>query len=64
MGKDKIILGQNLKGRQAGLFYPPDHTVLQTDLSPELTVGGRLDLRGISVCEFAGGKIVRLSDYS
>jgi len=40
------------------------HAVLQTDLSPELKAGGRLDLRGISVCEFAGGKIVRLSDYS
>jgi hypothetical protein len=31
---------------------------------PELKAGSRLDLRGISVCEFSGGKIVRLSDYS
>jgi hypothetical protein len=40
------------------------HGVLQADLSPELKAGSRLDLRGISVCEFSGGKIVRLSDYS
>jgi ketosteroid isomerase-like protein len=40
------------------------HAVLQADLSPEMKAGSRLDLRGISVCEFAGGKIVRLSDYS
>jgi hypothetical protein len=40
------------------------HAVLQADLSPELKAGSRLDLRGISVCEFSGGKIVRLSDYS
>jgi hypothetical protein len=40
------------------------HAVLRTDLSPELKAGSRLDLRGISVCEFSGGKIVRLSDYS
>ena len=40
------------------------HAVLQADLSPELKRGSRLDLRGVSVCEFAGGKILRLSDYS
>ena len=40
------------------------HAVLQADLSPELKAGSRLDLRGISVFEFSGGKIVRLSDYS
>lgn len=40
------------------------HAVLRTDLSPELKAGTRLDLRGISVCEISGGKIVRLSDYS
>ncbi len=39
------------------------HAVLQADLSPELKAGSRLDLRGVSVFEFAGGKIVRLSDY-
>ena len=40
------------------------HAVLQADLSAELKAGSRLDVRGISVCEFSGGKIVRLSDYS
>ena len=40
------------------------HAVLQVDLSPELKAGSRLDLRGVSVCEFSSGKIVRLSDYS
>lgn len=40
------------------------HAVLRVDLSPELKAGSRLDLRGISVFEFAGGKIIRLSDYS
>jgi hypothetical protein len=40
------------------------HAILQADLSPEMKAGSRLDLRGVSVCEFAGGKIVRLSDYS
>jgi hypothetical protein len=40
------------------------HAVLQADLSPELKAGSRLALRGISVCEFSGGKIIRLSDYS
>lgn len=38
--------------------------VLQADLSPEMKAGSRLKLRGVSVCEFAAGKIVRLSDYS
>jgi hypothetical protein len=40
------------------------HAVLQADLSAELKAGSRLDLRGISVFEIAGGKIIRLSDYS
>ena len=40
------------------------HAVLQADLSPEMKAGSRVDLRGVSVCEFAAGKIVRLSDYS
>lgn len=40
------------------------HAVLQADLTPELRAGSHLNLRGISVCEFSGGKIVRLSDYS
>jgi steroid delta-isomerase-like uncharacterized protein len=40
------------------------HAVLQTDLTPELKAGSRLNLRGVSVCEFSGGKIVRLTDYS
>ena len=40
------------------------HGVLQADLSPELKAGSRLDLRGVSVIEFAGRKIIRLSDYS
>ena len=40
------------------------HAVLLADLSPELKAGSHLNLRGVSVCEFAGGKIVRLSDYS
>jgi ketosteroid isomerase-like protein len=38
--------------------------VLQADLSPDLKAGSRLDLRGVSVLEIAGGKIVRLTDYS
>ncbi len=40
------------------------HAVLQADLTPELRAGSELNLRGISVCEFSHGKIVRLSDYS
>jgi hypothetical protein len=40
------------------------HAVLSADLSPELKAGTRLDLRGVSVCEFANAKIIRLSDYS
>ena len=38
--------------------------VLQADLSPELKAGTQLDLRGVSIVEFANGKIVRLTDYS
>ena len=40
------------------------HAVLRANLSPELKAGSRLELRGVSVCEVSGGKIVRLSDYS
>jgi steroid delta-isomerase-like uncharacterized protein len=40
------------------------HAVLQADLSPELKAGSRLELRGVSVVEIAGGKIIRLTDYS
>jgi hypothetical protein len=39
------------------------HAVLQADLSPDLKAGSELSLRGISVMEFSGGQIVRLSDY-
>jgi steroid delta-isomerase-like uncharacterized protein len=39
------------------------HAVLQADLSPELKAGSRLELRGVSVCEFSDGKIIRISDY-
>ena len=38
--------------------------VLRADPSPELKAGTRLELHGVSICEFAGGRIVRLSDYS
>lgn len=38
--------------------------VLHKDLTPELKAGSRLDLRGVSVCEIANGKIVRLADYA
>ena len=40
------------------------HAKLQSDLSPELRAGCEIKLRGVSVLEFAGGKIVRLTDYS
>jgi ketosteroid isomerase-like protein len=40
------------------------HAILRKDLSPELKAGSHLELRGVSICEFRGGKIVRLSDYS
>lgn len=40
------------------------HAVLQSDLSPELKAGSRLELRGVSICECSGGKITRLCDYS
>ena len=38
--------------------------VLQSDLTPDLKAGSHLELRGISVFEFSGGKIIRLTDYS
>jgi ketosteroid isomerase-like protein len=40
------------------------HAVLRADLPPDLKAGSRLDLRGVSVVEFLGGKIVRLTDYT
>jgi ketosteroid isomerase-like protein len=40
------------------------HAVLQADLTPDRKAGSRLDLRGVSVLELSGGKIVRLTDYS
>ncbi len=40
------------------------HAVLRADLTPELKAGRRLDLRGVTVCEFSGEKMIRLSDYS
>ncbi len=40
------------------------HGVLQLDLTPELKAGTRLELRGVSVVEFSGQKIIRLTDYS
>jgi hypothetical protein len=40
------------------------HGVLRADLSPELKAGSELRLRGVSVLEIAGEKIVRLTDYS
>jgi pterin-4a-carbinolamine dehydratase len=40
------------------------HAILQADLSPELKAGSELKLRGVTVAECSGGKIVRLSDYS
>lgn len=40
------------------------HAVLQADLSPDLKAGSCLDLRGVSVFELAGGKILSLTDYS
>lgn len=39
------------------------HAALQADLTPELKAGSRLELRGVSVYEFSGGKIARLTDY-
>ena len=40
------------------------HAVLRADLAPDLQAGSRLELRGVSVVDFSGGKIVRLSDYN
>jgi steroid delta-isomerase-like uncharacterized protein len=40
------------------------HAILRADLSPDLKAGSELKLRGVSVFEFADGKITRLSDYS
>jgi hypothetical protein len=43
----------------AEIDYP---AVLRADLSPGQRAGSELKLRGASVAEFAGGRIVRLSD--
>ncbi len=40
------------------------HGILHADPSPEVKAGSRLDLRGVTVCEGVGGRIVRLTDYS
>jgi hypothetical protein len=40
------------------------HAVLQSDLSPDLKAGSEFNLRGVSVLELSGQKIVRLTDYS
>jgi steroid delta-isomerase-like uncharacterized protein len=54
-----------LTGRQGSLAAEIEyHGVLQADLTPDLKAGSHLDLRGVSVFEFSGGKIVRLSDYN
>ena len=54
-----------LTGGQGGLVAEIEyHGVLQADLTPDLKAGSHLELRGVSVFEFSGGKIVRLSDYS
>ena len=56
---------RTLTGGQGGLVAEIEFRgVLQADLTPELKAGNHLDLRGVSVFEFSGGKIVRLSDYS
>ena len=39
------------------------HAVLESDLSPDLKAGSELYLRGVSVLELSGEKIVRLTDY-
>ena len=54
-----------LTGGQGGIVAEIEyHGVLQADLTPDLKAGNHLELRGVSVFEFSGGKIVRLSDYS
>jgi hypothetical protein len=40
------------------------HAVLRAERSPGSKAGSHLAVRGISVCEFSGAKIVRLTDYS
>jgi len=60
--EQKVVSLIEVQGRIAAeIVY---HAVLQADLSPEMKAGSRLDLRGVSVCEMSGGKIVRLTDYS
>jgi ketosteroid isomerase-like protein len=54
-----------LTGGQGGIVAEIEYRgVLQADLTPDLKAGSHLELRGVSVFEFSGGKIVRLSDYS
>ena len=54
-----------LTGGQGGVVAEIEYIgVLQADLTPDLKAGNRLELRGVSVFKFSGGKIVRLSDYS
>lgn len=56
---------RTLSGKQGWLVAEIEYSgVLRADLPPDLKAGDRLELRGISVFEFSGGKIVRLSDYS
>jgi steroid delta-isomerase-like uncharacterized protein len=59
--EQKVLLLTEGQGRAvAEIDY---HGVLKADLSPGLKAGSQLDLRGISVFEFVGGKIGRLRDY-
>jgi hypothetical protein len=54
-----------LTGEQGTIVAEIEYrAVLQADLAPDLKAGSLLELRGVSVFEFSGGKIVRLSDYS
>ena len=54
-----------LTGGQGGIVAEIEYRgVLQADLTPDLQAGSHLELRGVSVFEFSGGRIVRLSDYS
>jgi len=60
--EQKVI---SLTQRQERVVAEIDYlAVLRVDLTHDLKAGSELKLRGISVCEFSGGRIVRLSDYS
>ncbi len=55
---------RTLRGAQGWLVAEIEYSgVLQTDLAAELKAGDQLELRGVSVFEFSGGKILRLTDY-